>query len=237
MRNVQRHGFFTEPPTDVEQVLWTYQYAYGKSRLATVLAGTGSALPTRQYQYDAAGNLVRDYYRDHKTTYGRAQLPFAVTLGNTAAHAAAYLYDAADQRVYKREIDENGAIVSEAFHLRDAAGRELGVLETEGVGENATSAWTWYAGARPGLRTGGTQRFAKTTPLQQPDPNGAQGGGLPFTYTNAYGSNSLKRVSYYRAAASMLLHGQRAAIPCGMSTVQSSSCWRTDLVTGPLRPC
>ena len=87
MRNVQRHGHFTTAPSNVEQLEWYYQLGSGTSRLQTVLAGTNSALPTRQYTYDASGNITKDLYREHESTiYGRAQLPFSVTLGASDPH-------------------------------------------------------------------------------------------------------------------------------------------------------
>ena len=153
MRNVQRHGHFTATPTGVEQLVWYYQLGAGTSRLQTVLAGTGSALGSRTYTYDPSGNLYTDAWRERAaTTTGRAQLPFAVDLATDGGHRAEYLYDAADQRVYKQYATDEDDVLTSAFQLRDAGGRELGVLELAGEGGEATGEWTWYAFAQ--------QRFA-----------------------------------------------------------------------------
>lgn len=148
--------------------------------------GNSSDVPSRDYTYDGAGNLLTDAARHlYASSIGRANLPWKLQLDAANAETAArYLYDAADQRIFKR-TSSSGAAPTEAFHLRDASGRELGVLDTDGN----TSGWSWYAFAH--------QRFAKVTLQQQPNPNGAQGGGAPFSYVNAHPSNSLAEPSFY----------------------------------------
>ncbi|QQR86455.1 MAG: hypothetical protein IPJ76_18020 [Flavobacteriales bacterium] len=144
---------------DVEKHAWDYDYATANNRLLRVLAQPGTQAPDRVYTYDHLGNLLSDDFRglDH-TTYGRANLPFHIARnlpGNPKDH---YLYNAADMRIHKME--DPGDI--NEFYLRDVLGRELGVLNLNGVKceelEDLTVAdWQWYVF--------GTTRFARIKPL------------------------------------------------------------------------
>ena len=164
-RQVLRYSLPPDAPAP-QMLSWLYQYSPATSRLLQVQAGSSSQVPSRNYTYDAAGNLLTDPARRLQgSTYGRAHLPFRLHLPTaTSNYEARYHYDAADQRVYKRYAKVNGAVETQAFHLRDASGRELGVLDLAGgAGENdpLTGQWTWYAF--------GAQRFAKVRPQQQPE--------------------------------------------------------------------
>lgn len=119
--------------------------------------------PVRNYTYDPAGNLLTDSYRTiFQSTMGRANLPFTLMKGPQGAqYREAYLYNTADQRIYKEEDRyAQGSVVSQEvtseFHLLDAGGHDLGVLDLN------TGKWEWYIF--------GAQRFAKLTPANDQQP-------------------------------------------------------------------
>lgn len=149
---------------DVEKHAWDYDYATASNRLLRVLAQPGTQAPDRVYTYDDLGNLLSDDFRglDH-TTYGRANLPFhiAISAGGNNLHDQ-YLYNAADMRIHKLEV--GGAVDVNDFYLRDAMGREIGVLNELGMDCEGISLadWQWYVF--------GTTRFARIRPscTQQP---------------------------------------------------------------------
>ncbi|MBS1942014.1 MAG: RHS repeat-associated core domain-containing protein [Bacteroidetes bacterium] len=120
-------------------------------------------VPARSYTYYPAGNLLTDSYRNiFQSTMGRANLPFTLMKDiQGAQYREAYLYNTADQRIYKEEDRyAQGSWVSQVvtseFHLLDAGGHDLGVLDLN------TGKWEWYIF--------GAQRFAKLTPANDQQP-------------------------------------------------------------------
>ena len=161
---------------------WQYDYLSGSNRLMQVLpSGVADA---RQYTYDGAGNVLTDSHRRiNSTNYGRENLPFEVTLGDSTQ---AMLYDHSDARIHKSLTDfSTGAPVtlSREFYLRDAAGNEIGIWD------ETTDLWSWYHF--------GTNRFARTQPdsLKQPFANTST--TFPFPSYIETTNNQLNQLVFY----------------------------------------
>lgn len=155
-----------------------YAYQAGTNRL-TQITGTNGA-PARNYQYDAAGNLTYDSYRQlNSFKYGRANLPFKLKRGLSKID---YLYDINDARIYKN-TNEMGHI---EYYLRDASGKEVGVLSF------TDKLWTWYIF--------GDNRFAKSKPHMylQPGFKGVSTSKAPkFDEWTTHYNAKLDNLSFY----------------------------------------
>lgn len=131
---------------------WDFSYFKFTNRLKKAIGRNGTV--SRTYSYDAAGNVIRDSYRDlDNGLYGRANLPFSIKANDVIA---GYLYDQNDQRVYKETAPMVGSaqfasVGSAEFYLRDMAGNEIGILDMK------TGQWSWYGFGR--------ERFARLMPV------------------------------------------------------------------------
>ena len=178
-----------------ESEAWNYQYGPSNSRLAAVIHQTASPALDRAYSYDLAGNQTTDDHRQiTATTYGRANLP--TLLQRAGVLTDQYLYDAQDMRIFKHARITETTDVKE-FYLRDAMGREIGILDLHGIDCGALGEpllkqkWQWFVF--------GTTRFARIAPScqQLPElPGGALSMGVPGSYTY-YGNTTLGAVSFY----------------------------------------
>ncbi len=122
-----------------------YNYITGTNRLESVNYIPGAVIGGNQspnstielwsYQYDHNGNLMTDSKRSiTQTVYGRANLPWNVQVNGQNLD---YLYDVADQRIYKKHGDPTNPLNKE-YYIRDAAGKEIAVLDM------MTDSIIWY---------------------------------------------------------------------------------------------
>ncbi len=101
---------------------YTYNYISGTNKLNNVQTQDGP----RTLSYDSNGNLTTDSGKGiTNTTYGRANLPWMVGIDNpdTGVEEASYLYDAANQRIFK----ETSA--GEEYYIRTSDGQEVAVFD------------------------------------------------------------------------------------------------------------
>ncbi|MEM1322811.1 MAG: RHS repeat-associated core domain-containing protein [Bacteroidota bacterium] len=167
---------------------YTYAYQPGNNRLYKVKnLGVGGApqTPDRDITYDANGNVVTDTKLDiGLTKYGRANLPWEVIKG-AYSRTIGYLYDANDQRIFKRESPGNlPPVIQKVFYLRDASGRELGVYDYL----SGELEWMVYGSSR-------VAKIKHHTLDVLPDPGDLGGGGGGSTRSRAEGTSSASRSS------------------------------------------
>ncbi|GEM_PF-1468878 len=134
---------------------FNYNYGLGTNRLnaATGLGGT----TTRNYTYDANGNMLTDDYRNIDSThYSRAAYPFYINLDGDDVN---YLYSVDDQRIYTKE--SNGSDSTKTYYLMDAMGKTVAIYTMDTVGNN----WEYYIAS--------AERECRLTPrvLQVPGTN------------------------------------------------------------------
>lgn len=142
---------------------FNYDYQGGSNRLITAqgLSGTDS----REYTYDANGNVLTD---DSKgllsTVYGRASYPFHLELDSdndplTEDDKVSYLYSVNDSRVYKKVETLSG--IKEDYYLTDGMGKTIALYHSN----NGTGEWEYYIH--------GSEREARLVPsaVQQPGSN------------------------------------------------------------------
>jgi len=134
---------------------FNYSYGLGTNRLnaATGLAGT----TTRNYTYDANGNMLTDDFRNiNATTYGRAAYPFYLDVDGDDVN---YLYSVDDQRIYTKE--SNGSDSTKTYYLMDAMGKTVAIYTMDTVGNS----WEYYIAS--------AERECRLTPrvLQVPGTN------------------------------------------------------------------
>ncbi len=118
---------------------FTYKYLNQTNRLMQVLNNGASS---RQYSYDANGNLLTDNVRDVQSTeYGRAAYAYHISQTNKEI---SYLYSIDDQRMYKEIISQTET--KREYYLTDAMGHVVGLrTETTSVGQsNTTTSWEYY---------------------------------------------------------------------------------------------
>lgn len=155
---------------------FNYQYATGTNRLTAANGVTGSGTATRNYTYDAIGNVLTDDSKNLiATQYGRASYPFAVTMDPdndvlTANNETVnYLYSANDLRIYKKDRVYNSGLsayeTQENYYLVDAMGHTIALYQ-KGFGDNG---WEYYAS--------GSEREARVKPTSGQTPG--SNSGLP----------------------------------------------------------
>ena len=118
--------------TEIE--FYNYVYGNGTNRLTQATGMGGTA--TRQYTYDANGNVLSDDYRNITgTEYGRAAYTFHLDKGSPDID---YRYSIDDQRVFKREVSTSGNY--EDYYLMDAMGKTVALRSSSNAGTN----WEYY---------------------------------------------------------------------------------------------
>lgn len=132
---------------------FNYTYQTGKNRLLGVVGLSGSA--SRNYTYDANGNMLTDSYKQiTSTNYGRGAYAYNMVKNG---ENISYLYSVTDQRTYKKVVTT--AETTEEYYLTDAFGKTIAI-------ENRiTNSWEYFvisnerdARLKP-ITTGGTARF------------------------------------------------------------------------------
>ncbi len=156
--------------TTAESHGWSYEYHPSTNRLLKAKQLAGTALPDRLYTYDQAGDLLTDSHNEMQQTYGRANLPMTYQAGSSNGLVTGYyLYNSVDARIFKlSNLTAKDAVDENEFYLRDALGREVGVLNLNGIqpdqeGDPVKGDWKWYVFAG--------QRFARIAPIYQQLPN------------------------------------------------------------------
>jgi len=94
-----------------------------------------------------------------KTFYTYSNLPssFSFTNAGGGTKNEMYLYDVNNQRIYKHATTSLGSVFGTEFYLRDALGREIGILDMH------SNAWNYYLY--------GNSRFADITPIDDQVPS------------------------------------------------------------------
>jgi RHS repeat-associated protein len=148
---VQQSRYTFDAPPVLEQM--NYSYSKGTNRLIYIDANN-------YYTYDPNGNTIRSSKLNIlNSTYGRANLPFNLTLNTTDVTEEKYLYNSNDARIYKYGLNQNGGVNNNEFYLYDFAGRQLA------IGDLQSNKWDFYLY--------GYNRFAKIDleDSQQPQMN------------------------------------------------------------------
>ncbi len=85
---------------------------------------------SKSFEYDLNGNLIEDNSRNiTNIKYERANLP--IKIEDQTGQEVNYIYDERDQRIYKDITDASLNVDAPQFYLRDAMGRELGIMDLE----------------------------------------------------------------------------------------------------------
>ena len=103
-----------------------------------------STATDRNYTYDVNGNLLSDDFRlMDGTTYGRSSYPYEVMRSSPNGNIS-YLYDGADQRIYKKVVTSDQTI--QEMYIKDAQGRDLGIVKftTDNSGTAQTKEYYVY---------------------------------------------------------------------------------------------
>ncbi|MBI2271587.1 MAG: RHS repeat-associated core domain-containing protein [Bacteroidetes bacterium] len=141
--------------------IWTYGYTTGTNKLSRIdqIGDVLSAL-IGQYTYDQNGNVRTDTKRSvNQTTYGRANLPVSMTIDNKTA---TYFYGVDDSRLYKKRLNNtNNTVEDEAYYLKDAAGRDVAILNLL----NSTTDYYVYGKQRVAKLQGGSTQYYTTDHL------------------------------------------------------------------------
>ena len=135
-----------------EFTLFNYGYQAGNNRL---LAANGlSGTVTRNYTYDANGNLLSDDFRTiDATEYGRASYPYHI---DKESDDIDYLYSIGDQRIFKSVTEPSGTV--ESYYLMDGMGKTIAIRTYDGSTEN----WEYYLS--------GSERECNLVPLTNQAP-------------------------------------------------------------------
>ena len=132
----------TNPVQSVSNIQhWNYNYSGATNRLINVV-GVGATV-TRNYTYDANGNLLTDDSKDlDATEYGRAAYPFEIAQDQTTLN---YLYSENDLRIYKKSLlyYELGNEWSEDYYLMDGMGKTVAILHKSQ--NDITGKWEYFA--------------------------------------------------------------------------------------------
>src|SRR5690606_36552836 len=131
-RNVRGAGVAFDPDY-MEEEHWNYSYAGSSNKLSAVL-GQNSYTATRNYSYDANGNLLTDPYRNiDATEYGRAAYAFELTnIDGSSQYKTKFLYSVNVQRVYKSVEEVSG--IAEDYYLIDAFGKTVALWHNPETG-------------------------------------------------------------------------------------------------------
>jgi RHS repeat-associated protein len=152
-----------------------YHYIPAKNHLDYVAETTG----INNFSYDLNGNvLTHDGRGISSTTYGRANLPFAMTAYGDLLESA---YNVSDLRIYMGKVGNPINAGSNLYYLRDENGKEIGTLDL------FDKKWNWHAWS-------GEERIARISPLasQQPDWLGF---AQAVNYANVFSPTALTNIS------------------------------------------
>ncbi|MCJ8291346.1 MAG: RHS repeat-associated core domain-containing protein [Flavobacteriales bacterium] len=137
-------GLIGAPYSEIQH--WNYTYAGGTNRLTQVdgLSGTTS----RNYSYDANGNLLTDDSKNlDQTSYGRAAYPFELTIDG---EPTTYLYSVNDMRTYKKVVTSTET--TEDYYLMDGMGKTVAIFHKS----NSNAGWEYFVS--------GSERECRLTP-------------------------------------------------------------------------
>lgn len=128
--NITKLNRFEKKFNFISSVNYTYQYLQSTNKLNEV------QIPlqvNKFFTYDLSGNLLSDNSRQiNDLKYGRSNLSFKTDIGNKTVN---YLYNANDERIYKK-IQGEGEVLDEwEYYVRDIFGKEVGVIKYNSSGD------------------------------------------------------------------------------------------------------